>query len=302
MNTILKIKNLSCGYGRNEIIHDISFSVEEGEFIGIIGPNGAGKTTLFRAITKLLDIAAGEIFYCAKNIHSLSTKEIARGIAVLPQGIELNFSFTVEEFVLMGRYPHKKRFERLNADDYGIVRNALALTDTEEISRQRINELSGGEKQRVLLAQALAQQPKLLLLDEPTSHLDIGHQVNIMDLLRDLNRRYRITILVVLHDLNLAAEYADRLILLNRGRIFKSGNPYEVLTYQNIEEVYQTVVVVRENPLSHKPYILLATHSTSEVEQKLNSKPVPPRRWNRVKETKEGDYEKRAGVDLHRHG
>ncbi|MDD4910150.1 MAG: heme ABC transporter ATP-binding protein [Candidatus Omnitrophica bacterium] len=271
---ILTIKNLFCGYGSKDVIHNISFSVAEGEFVGIIGPNGAGKTTLFKAVTKLLHIRSGEVIYRNKDVNRLSAREIAEEIAVLPQGVELNFSFTVEEFILMGRYPHKKRFEGLSNDDYAIIENVMSLTDTQVISRRFVNELSGGEKQRVLLAQALAQEPKLLLLDEPTSHLDIGHQISIMELLKNLNKKQGITVLAVLHDLNLAAEYADRLILLNKGEVFRSGDPREVLTYQNIEDVYQTVVVVRENPFSRKPYILLAT--------------------------KERIDEKRTGVDLHR--
>lgn len=263
---ILTIRNLFCGYGNKEVIHNISFAVERGEFVGIIGPNGAGKTTLFKAVTKLLNIKSGEMLYRDKDINRLSSREIAGEIAVLPQGVELNFSFTVEEFILMGRYPHKKRFEGPNNDDYAIIENVMSLTDTEILSRRFVNELSGGEKQRVLLAQALAQEPKLLLLDEPTSHLDIGHQISIMELLRNLNKKQGITVLAVLHDLNLAAEYADRLILLNEGEVFKSGDPREVLTYQNIEDVYQTVVVVKENPFSRKPYILLATRE--EINEK----------------------------------
>ena len=265
---ILKVKDLSCGYDAQEVIRDISFSAGEGDFLGIIGPNGAGKTTLFRAITGILKPWKGNVLYREKNIHKISPRDFAREVAVIPQILDIPFAFSVEEFVLMGRFSHIGRFEALRKQDHKVLEDALSLTDTLFFRERKICELSGGEKQRVILAQGFAQQPSLLLLDEPTSHLDIAHQVQILDLVKRLNKEKGLTVIVVLHDLNLASSYCNRLILLKDGAIFKEGLPQEVLTYQNIEEVYKTLVVVRENPISLKPYILLV----SEEEQKRRMK------------------------------
>lgn len=235
----------------------ISFSVSEGDFLGIIGPNGAGKSTLFRAIMQILKSWEGEIIYKGRDISGFSTKDLAKEVAAMPQLLDVSPSFSVREFVLMGRFPHLGRFERLKSRDLEIARKAMGLTDTLSLGERRVIELSGGERQRVILAQALAQEPHLLLLDEPTAHLDIGHQVDILDLVRTLNREMGITVVVVMHDLNLASEYCHRLILLKDGVIFKLGKPNEVLTYQILEEVYETVVVTGINPVSSKPHIFL---------------------------------------------
>jgi len=261
---ILKIKNLSCGYDGKEIIKNVSFSVKEGDFLGIIGPNAAGKTTLFRAITGVLKPWKGNILYKNKEISKMPVRDFAREVAVMPQFLEIPFAFSVKEFVLMGRFPHTGRFGALKEHDNRVLEEALNLTDTFSFRERKIFELSGGERQRVILAQAFTQEPKVLLLDEPTSHLDIAHQVQILDLLKRLNKEKNLTVIVVLHDLNLATSYCNRLILLKEGKIFKEGLPRDILTYQNIEEVYKTVVVVRENPLNLKPYILLV----SEEDQK----------------------------------
>jgi iron complex transport system ATP-binding protein len=159
----------------------------------------------------------------------------------------------------MGRIPHLKRLQFETQRDLKIAQDALAMTDTPHLKEKMINELSSGERQRVIIAKALAQEPSLLFLDEPTSHLDIGHQIQILDLLKKLNRQNNLTIVMVLHDLNLASEYCSRIVLLNEGRIFKQGSPAEVLTYQNIEAVYRTVVVVNNNPLNSKPYVVLVS-------------------------------------------
>jgi len=171
--------------------------------------------------------------------------------------LETNFYFTVEEFVLMGRFPHMKRWQNPSRSDTDAVERSLGFCDLSGLKSQPINELSGGERQRAMLAQAIAQDSKLLLLDEPTAHLDIGHQCAILDLIRKLNRENGLTVLSVLHDLNLASEYCDRLIMLNKGSIHLSGNPSEVLNYRSIEEVYKTVVVAKDNPVSGKPHIFV---------------------------------------------
>ncbi|MFH1776426.1 MAG: ABC transporter ATP-binding protein [Candidatus Omnitrophota bacterium] len=259
MMNMLRIDSLSSGYDHREVIRDISFSVEKGDFIGIIGPNGAGKTTLFRSITGVLAPWQGTVLYKDKNIRNIPPRKFAAEVAVIPQSVEMPFAFTVEEFVFLGRFPHLGRFQYPKAGDYQVINKVLKLCDAEILRERKIFELSGGERQKVLLAQGFAQEPRLLLLDEPTAHLDITHQVGIMDLLKRLNREEGLTVVIILHDLNLASEYCQKIILLDHGRIFKKGGPEEVLTYQNIEQVYKTVVVVEKNPISSKPYVLVVS-------------------------------------------
>jgi iron complex transport system ATP-binding protein len=257
MDTLLKINNLSGGYHKETVIRDISLEIKRGDFISIIGPNGSGKTTLLRLISRVLVPQKGNISLEGYDIARMDLKEFCRKVAFVAQDMITDFSFSALEIVLLGRIPHLKRLQIETKNDYLIAQNSLAMTDTLHLKEKRIDELSSGERQRVIIAKALAQQPVLLFLDEPTSHLDIGHQTQILDLLKRLNRQNNITIVMVLHDLNLASEYCNRIILLNEGRIFKEGSPREVLTYQNIEAVYKTVVVVRDNPINAKPYIIL---------------------------------------------
>lgn len=259
MDALLKINNLSGGYHKETIIKDISLKIDKGDFMGIIGPNGSGKTTLLRLMSRVLIPQKGNIALEGKNIAHMELKEFAQLIAFVPQDTLITFPFTVWEIVLMGRIPHLKRLQLETKKDFSIVENSLVITDALYLKEKRIDELSSGERQRVIIARALAQEPLLLFLDEPTSHLDIGHQVQILDLLKRLNRQNNLTIVMVLHDLNLASEYCNRIVLLNEGRIFKEGSPSDVLTYQNIEAVYKTVVVVNSNPINSKPYVLLVS-------------------------------------------
>lgn len=255
---MLEIKNLTCGYDSKFILQGINFEIGAGELVGIIGPNGSGKTTLLRAITKVIRPKKGEILLEKENIEKLRFKELAKKIAVVSQNSVANF-MTVEEFVLLGRIPHRRRLQFLETKvDAKIAQEGMALTDTLRFKERSLGTLSSGERQLVVIARTLAQEPRLLLLDEPTSHLDIAHQVKILDLLKRLNKN-GLTVIIVLHDLNLASEYCSRLILLHNGSVHKVGPPHEVLTYQIIEEVYKTIVVVKENPVSSKPYIFLVS-------------------------------------------
>jgi len=257
--SILEVRELFCGYEKVLVIKGISFSVEKGEFIGIIGPNGAGKTTLFRTISGLLKTTGGGIRYKGKDVFGISPKEFAEEIAVIPQRLDVPFDFTVKEFVLMGRFSRRGRFVSLKKEDHKVVDEILDLTDMTLLKERKISELSGGERQRAILAQGFAQEPDFLIMDEPTAALDIGHKVRIMDLVKRLKKKRDLTVLAAFHDLNLASCYCDRLVLLNKGTVFVSGTPKEVLTYQNIEEVYKTLVVVKENPVSAKPYVFLVS-------------------------------------------
>ncbi|MBU1998804.1 MAG: ABC transporter ATP-binding protein [Candidatus Omnitrophota bacterium] len=259
MEKILSIHNLSGGYQNELIVRNISLDVSKGDLLSIIGPNGSGKTTLFRLISRIIKPVQGNIALSGKDILRLPLKDFSCQVAFVSQDSIINFSFTVWEIVLMGRIPHLKRLQAEGAKDFSIAEKSLSLTDTLHLRNKMINELSSGERQRVLIARALAQEPELLFLDEPTSHLDIGHQIQILDLLRKLNLQDKLTIVMVLHDLNLASEYSNRIVLFNQGKIFKQGSPKEVLTYQNIEAVYKTVVVVEDNPINKKPYVVLVS-------------------------------------------
>ena len=274
MTNILAIQNLSCGYPKFQL-SDINFEIPKGSFAGIIGPNGSGKTTLFRAITGILPLKSGQILLSGKNLKSFSLRQRAQNIAIVSQFIEAG-DMSVEDYVLMGRIPYHNRFNFFETDeDFALARKYMELTDTWRFRDQLMSELSGGEQQLAGIARALTQQPELLLLDEPTSHLDITHQVHILNVLQQLNQEMGLSVLMVIHDLNLASEYCDRLILVNQGRIHTQGTPEEVLTFRNIEDVYQTVVVTQNNPLSGKPAIFLASGKVlKEIKERLSKLPT----------------------------
>ena len=242
---MLEIKGLSCGYGRRIVLRKVSLAIERGEIMGIIGPNGSGKTTLLRAISGLLHPTRGHITLEGREIQHLGRQELAQKIAVVTQSPEAAPPFSVEEFVLLGRVPHWGRFQLLETStDMDKAEQAMHVTGIASLRGRRMGELSGGEQQLAFLARALAQEPRLLLLDEPTAHLDIGHQGQIMDLLRQLNRGHALTVAVVMHDLALASLYCQRLCILHQGRLRKIGTPRQVLTKGVIEEVYRTKVSV----------------------------------------------------------
>ncbi len=257
MNALFNVDKLNAGYDRKAVLHDISFEANEGEFLGIIGPNGCGKTTLLKTLTRVLLPFSGDILYRGKEILKIDLKELARDVAFVPQETSSAFSFNVLEVVMMGRYPHLGRFQMESKRDYEIAYKALEELKCLEFIDKDIDEVSAGEKQRVIIAKALAQEPSVLVLDEPTSSLDIGHQIEIFDLIKRLNIDKKITVISVLHDLNLAGDYCDRIMLMDEGRIFKLGAVDEILTYQNIEKVYKTTVLVNESPATKKPHIVL---------------------------------------------
>jgi len=265
---MLQINDFTCGYVSKVVLRNISLKIEDGELVGIIGPNGSGKTTLIRAITRILRPQAGEILLTGKDIRHMKIRELARKVSVVSQSAQTG-PMTVEEFVLMGRIPHYERFQFLeSAKDLEIAHEAMILTDSFKLKDRFMVEISGGERQLAYIARALAQKAKLLLLDEPTVHLDITHQVGILDLIRRLNRELGLTVVMVLHDLNLAGEYCDRLVLIDEGRIYKVGSPEEVIDYRIIEDVYNTVVIVEKNPISSKPYVLVVSEEERQKARK----------------------------------
>lgn len=252
------IENFACGYPSFRL-SGIGFSLEKGSFAGIIGPNGSGKTTLFRGITGSLPPLSGRMLLNGRSLQSLSLRKRAQNIAIVSQFVDAD-QITVEDYVLMGRIPYYSRFQFFETSrDRGIAEKYMRLTETFQHKNKLMTELSGGEQQRAAIARALVQEPELLLLDEPTSHLDITHQVRILNLLQQLNVQMGLTVLMVIHDLNLASEYCDRLLLFNEGRIVTQGKPDDVLTFETIEDVYKTPVIVRTNPYSGKPVVFLVS-------------------------------------------
>jgi iron complex transport system ATP-binding protein len=233
----LEVDQLTCGYDNTEVLHGVSFELKEGELMGVVGPNGSGKTTLLRVLAGLLPSYRGKIEIHGETLSKLNRKEIARRIAFIPQLVEPVKGFTVKDMVLLGRLPHYERFSFERFEDHEAARWAIEELKLEELTYTPVNELSGGEFQRVVIARALAQEPKLVLLDEPVSHLDIRYQVKIMTMLKKL-RRTR-TILATFHDLNLAARYCHRLILMKKGEIIAGGKPEQVLTPENIWKAYR---------------------------------------------------------------
>lgn len=260
MNDHLNIQSFSCGYPQAFRLETISFSLHQGKIAGIIGPNGSGKTTLFKGITGELSLLEGKIELGGIDLKSMSIRERAKKIAVVTQFTE-SVDISVEEYVLMGRIPYRSRFQFFESrEDYAIAEKYMRLTDTYQFRNKLMSQLSGGEQQLAGIARALCQEPILLLLDEPTSHLDISHQVQILNLLQSLSSDMGLTILMIIHDLNLAGEYCDYLLLLNNGTLHKKGNANEVLTYSTIEEVYKTVVITQTNPLSKRPAVFLVSN------------------------------------------
>jgi len=257
MDIILKTQNISGGYNGEDIIKNLTFEIRKGEFTCIAGPNGAGKSTLLRMMSRTINTREGSIHFEDRDLSSIKRKEISRYMAFVSQNTMINFSFSVFEIVLMGRIPYLKRLQRESENDIEAVEKALRLTDTIDIKNKMIDCLSAGESQRVIIARALAQEPDILFLDEPTSHLDIGYQAQIMDLLRKLNKCSGLTVVAVLHDLNLACEYCGRLILLNKGRIFKDGKPKEIVTRENIKEIYGADIKINYNADTGNPNILI---------------------------------------------
>ena len=253
---ILTFHHVAAGYGEREILKDVTMSVKEGEFVGLIGANGTGKSTLIKCISGLLPLKRGNITVCGRENTELKTKERAQLVAVVPQSYHVEYDFTVEDIVMMGRHPYMSFRKREGKEDYDIVEEAMRATNTEIFRNRFYNELSGGERQRVVLARAIAQKTKVILLDEPTSALDIHHQIEVMELITRLNREEKITVLAVLHDINMASRFCGRMVMLRDGAVLADGTPKEVVNRQNMETLYQMKLMIRQNPLFHKPEII----------------------------------------------
>ncbi len=251
----LRVEDVDACYGAMQVLASINFAAARGEFLGVIGPNGSGKTTLLRTITRILHPTKGAILIDGRSIYSLGTREFSRRFALVPQDTAINFEFSALDIVLMGRNPYLNRWEIEGHRDIEIAKRCMELTNCWHLADRPITELSGGEKQLVVIARALTQEPDVLLLDEPTSHLDINYQIAIMDLLKRLTTQKRLIVIAVIHDLNLAALYCDRLLLLHRGKIVAIGTPDQVLTPDNIKATFGADVIVSKHVITNHCHI-----------------------------------------------
>lgn len=251
----LLAENVIAGYGATDVLHSVSLRLETGEFVGLLGQNGCGKSTLLRVLTHVLPHKMGQVSLEGKPIHQWSSLERAKRIAFVPQKEATHFEFTVRDVVLMGRYPHQPR-GGLSVADFDLATRAMEETDILSLADRLVTQLSGGEHRRVLLARALVQETPLLLLDEPTAHLDIAHQVELLTQVRSLVRDQRRGALAALHDLNQAAEFCDRLCLMHQGAMLAEGTPEQVLTTPNLRVAFQIEAEIENNPKTGRPFLL----------------------------------------------
>ncbi|XXZ53020.1 ABC transporter ATP-binding protein [Streptomyces cavourensis] len=252
----LEARDVRLGYGEREIVRDLSVTVPPGRITVIVGPNACGKSTLLRSMARLLAPTAGAVLLNGRSIQEMPTKEVAAVLAILPQSPTAPEGITVSDLVGRGRYPHQGWFRRWSAEDDEAVAQALLSTDVLELADRPVDELSGGQRQRVWIAMALAQRTDILLLDEPTTYLDASHQLDVLDLLTDLNRERGVTMVAVLHDLNLACRYADHMIAMKDGRILAEGAPVDIVTEGLVGEVFGMRCSVIEDPASATPMVV----------------------------------------------
>lgn len=250
---MLSINNLSLAYdNKSIIIHELNLEIEEGSIVALVGPNGCGKSTLLRGISRLLKPKMGQVYLNGRDIHTLPAKKLAQELGILPQSPTAPDGLTVYELVSQGRYPYQSWYKQWSTTDEQIVEEALHSTNLTMFAQRAVDTLSGGQRQRAWIALALVQQTKILLLDEPTTYLDLAYQIDVLDLLSELNQAGR-TIIMVLHDLNQAARYADKLIMLRGGQIISQGNPLDVMTSDILLEVFGLNAHVMPDPISGLP-------------------------------------------------
>ncbi|PJE55071.1 iron-dicitrate transporter ATP-binding subunit [Marinomonas sp. BSi20584] len=252
----LSTQSVTLGYDQTIIANNLSVDIPEGKFSIIVGPNGCGKSTLLRALSRLLPPTSGQVRLNGQDIHSLPTREVAKILGLLPQSAIAPDGIKVVDLVARGRFPHQKWFQPWREQDQIAVESAMKATGIMEFAQHHVDQLSGGQKQRVWVAMALAQETPLLLLDEPTTYLDIAHQIELMDLFQDLNRLQGHTMVAVLHDLNHACRYADNLIAMKAGKIIASGAPKDIVTEALIEDVFGLPCMILEDPVSGTPLII----------------------------------------------
>jgi iron complex transport system ATP-binding protein len=271
----VKVHNVSFYYARSMALDDVSVSVKKGDFLAVLGPNGSGKSTLLRTISGALRPTTGSVLIDEREVSQIGHRVRAQSVAVLGQSEHTDFPFTAQEVVLLGRYCRMGQFQRESDLDLEIVKSAMELTGCESLASRPINSLSGGERQKVLIARALAQEPEVLLLDEPTTFLDISSQASVLGVLRRLNEENGVTVIAVFHDLNLAVGYARTMLMLDAGRIHAYGPPEVVLTAENIRAVYKTPAIIQSHPTLGLPYVLFDPAGTKPLTQATPEYPDP---------------------------
>lgn len=249
-------ERLTLGYGKQTVVENLSVSIPDGEFTAIIGPNGCGKSTLLRSLSRLMAPQHGQVWLDGEHIQRYATKEVARRIGLLAQNASAPGDISVQELVSRGRYPHQPLFTRWRKEDDDAVRNAMQATGIENLAAQPVDTLSGGQRQRAWIAMVLAQETSIMLLDEPTTWLDISHQIDLLELLSSLNRDQGYTLAAVLHDLNQACRYATHLIALREGKIVAEGAPKEIVTAELIEAIYGLRCMIIDDPVAHTPLVV----------------------------------------------
>ncbi|WP_435575778.1 ABC transporter ATP-binding protein [Corynebacterium stationis] len=255
-STALHVKDVSVGYGERTVLDTLNVDIKRGAVTSIVGPNGCGKSTLLRTMSRLLNPTKGEIVLDGKSIHDIPTRKLATQLGLLPQTPIAPDGIVVADLVGRGRTPHQGILGRWSQQDYDIVAEALETTGISDLAERSIDELSGGQRQRVWIAMALAQRTDTLLLDEPTTYLDVKHQLDVLDLLTELNRDRGTTIVMVLHDLNLAARYSDELVAVSGGKVFAHGHPRDVITKENVKSVFGIDSVIITDPVSDQPAVM----------------------------------------------
>ncbi len=258
----LNASQVDIGYRNTTIIKELDVQIRDGKITSIIGPNGCGKSTLLKALSRLIEVKNGEVLLDNQNIQHQSTKEVAKNIAILPQTPTVTDSITVEELVSYGRFPHQKGFGRLSKKDKDEIEWSLNVTGITEFRHQSINDLSGGQRQRVWIAMALAQKTDIIFLDEPTTYLDISHQLEILQLVQQLNKEVGCTIVMVLHDINQAIRFSDYLLIMKEGQIIDNGPTDQVISKEILESVFNIDAVLGKDPRTGKP--LLVTYNLLE--------------------------------------
>jgi len=252
----ISTKNLNISYGNLDIVKDLNLDIPKGKITTIIGSNGCGKSTILKTIARIIQAKSGDIFVNNINIKEQSPKDLAKVMAVLPQSPQAPSGLTVEELISYGRFPHQKGFGKMRKEDEDIVTWALKSTGIEEFRERPMEALSGGQRQRAWIAMALAQQTEILILDEPTTYLDLAHQLEILNLLEELNRKQGTTIVMVIHELNNAARFADHMIGVKKGKVICQGTAHEVMTKENLRELFNIDAEIVEDPRNNKPVCL----------------------------------------------
>lgn len=268
--SILSTEHLKIGYDEKIIVEDLSLTIQSGKITTIIGPNGCGKSTILKTLARIHKAKSGFVYLDGKVIHKIPTKQIAQKMAVLPQSPEAPSGLTVFDLISYGRSPHQKGFARLSDKDKEVIEWALKVTGLVELRNQDVDTLSGGQRQRAWIAMAIAQETELLLLDEPTTYLDMAHQLEVLKLLKKLNEEENRTIVMVIHDLNHAARFSDCMVAMNKGNLMKEGTAEEVMTPEVLKNVFHIDAVIVEDPRTKKPVCL--SYDLIELEKDIHDK------------------------------